>query len=231
MSNHINPFEIFSGIILQKNKIAEHSYHIKIQSPDFSRMQYLAGFTVDIFLSNPYYNPHSECRKYSFWNYEPVYQIADFAINTFSNGKGAQWVKSLQEGDTIFYKKPTAQLLIDNSGDHYFLIGDVTALAHLYEINRALTVSKQVSSFIYAAQDEDFYPDLDHSFPLKTFTINTFHADIIIALIVLHFPKYTRNTIAYIVGDSKTSIAIYNFLKDHPFYDMKFIYIKSFWKN
>jgi len=231
MSNQARTFEIFSGIILQKNKIAEHTYHIKIQSMDLSRIHYIPGFSIDIFLSNPYYNPLSEVRRYSFWNYEPVYHVADFAINTFSNGKGAQWVQTVQEGDTIFFKEPSSEISMNDTADHYFLIGDIIALSHLYEINRALSVSKQVSSFIYAEHQEDIFPDLDHSFPLETHIIESLDPQKIIELISLNFPEHKTNTIAYILGDSKTVSYIYNYLKDNPMYDISTIYIKSFWNK
>jgi len=231
MSDQPTRYEIYSGIILQKNKIAEHTYHIKVQSTDFARMHYDAGFTLDVFLSNPYDNPQSEVRPYSFWNYEPVYQVADFAINTFSNGKGAQWIQTVQKGDTIFYTAPVGEFTMDDTADHYFLIGDVTALSHLYEINRAVAVSKEVTSLIYAQHAQDFFPDLDHSYPLKTYTLKTFCAEEIIELIKKHFPRHTPNSIAYIFGDSVTTTSIYDFLKDNPAFDIRRIFVKNFWNS
>ncbi|QIH32753.1 FAD-binding oxidoreductase [Sphingobacterium sp. DR205] len=231
MSNQGTTLEIFTGIILQKSKIAEHTIHIKIQSADFSKIKYVAGFTTDVFLSNPYYNPHSVSREYSFWNYEPVYNIADLAINTFSNGEGTDWVKGIQEGDTIFFKEPSGDLVIDQSGENYFLIGDITALSHLYEINRALAVSKEVYSLIYAGSKEDVFPDIDHSFPLKYYILRPIDSESILDLINIYFPKDSKNTVAYVLGDSENATAIYKFLKDNPDFDIQRIYFKSFWKK
>lgn len=92
---------IQSGIVLEKKQISAHTFHLKIQSNYFAEMQYIPGFTMDIFLGNPIYNLQIEKRKYSFWNYEPVCQVADFAICTFSNGKGAEWIQLLQAGNTV----------------------------------------------------------------------------------------------------------------------------------
>lgn len=83
--NNQKALTVQSGTVLENKQIAAHTFHLKVQSDDFARMQYVAGFTVDIFLGNPFYDSHCEDRKYSFWNYEPVYHIADFAICTFSN--------------------------------------------------------------------------------------------------------------------------------------------------
>jgi NADPH-dependent ferric siderophore reductase len=91
-------------------------------------MQYIAGFTVNIFLGNPNYETNCEDRKYSFWNYEPIHQIADFAICTFSKGKRAEWVQKLQQGDTIYFKPPRGKYFTDNGETNYLLIGDITSL-------------------------------------------------------------------------------------------------------
>ena len=228
MSNQDKTLEIFCGIILQKDKIAEHTFHIKIQSGEFAKIKYVPGFTVDVFLTNPYYDSQSEVRKYSFWNYEPVYNIADFAINTFSNCEAVDWVKGVQEGDTIFFKEPSSEFAVDETGEHYFLIGDVNALSHLYEINRALAVSKEIHSLIYTANKHDVFPDLDHSFPLKFYIVNPKVPETILNLIKTHFPKHSKNTVAYVLGDAETGSLIYNFLKDNPDFDIEHIHFKSF---
>lgn len=67
MSNQDKTSERLSGIILQKDKIAEHTFHIKMQSTDFSKIKYIDSKTCNVFLTNPYYNSQSEVRKYSFW--------------------------------------------------------------------------------------------------------------------------------------------------------------------
>lgn len=56
---------------------------------------------------------------------------------------------------------------MDESGKHYFLIGVIAALSHLYEINRAIAVNKEVHSLIYTANKDDVLPDLDRIFPIK----------------------------------------------------------------
>ena len=94
--NHQKDLIIQSGTVLENKQIAAHTFHLKIQSNDFIKMKYSAGFTIDIFLGNPFKDANCEDRKYSFWNYEPVYQTADFAICTFSNGKGTEWIQKLR---------------------------------------------------------------------------------------------------------------------------------------
>lgn len=231
MSNQEKTFEIYSGVILQKRQIAPHTYHIKIQSAYFSRIKYQAGLAMEVFLSNPYYDSGSVARTYSFWNYEPVYNTVDLAINTFSNGRGSRWVKSVQLGDVIFFKPPSAQIPLDETADEYLLIGDVTALSHLYEIHRAIAVSKRVSSLVFSADSADFFADIDNSFPLTSIIVNSLKPELIVEHIPECFSQQTPNAIAYIFGDSKTTSLLENYLKQHPSFNLKKIHVQSFWGN
>jgi len=231
MNNQRETSIIQSGIVLECKQIAAHTFQLKVQSNDFAKMQYVAGFTVDIFIGNPFNDPNCEHRKYSFWNYEPVYHIADFAICTFSNGKGAEWIQKLQQGDIIFFKPPQGKLLVDNSAENYLLIGDITSLSHLYEINRNLAVSKKVFSFIYAAQELDIFQDIDKSFPFIHHIIPSNSADLIVDKIINHLPKNLTDTIAYIFGHPETCIQLHNYLKHDRNIPVQNLRTKPFWKT
>ncbi len=228
--NHQKELTIQSGTVLENKKIAEHTFHLKVQSDDFGKMQYVAGFTADIFLGNPFHDNHCEDRKYSFWNYEPVYRIADFAICTFSNGKGAEWIRKLQQGDSIYFKQPRGKLLADNSAENYLLIGDITSLSHLYEINRNLAVSKNVFSFIYAEQEADFFTDIDNSFPFNHHIITPTLADIVVNTIISSLPQNLNHTIAYIFGHPEVCTAFHNYLKHDRNLPLQNLRTKPFWK-
>lgn len=102
--NYQKEMAVQTGFVLEKKQIAAHTFHLKIQSEDFAMMQYVPGFTVDIYLGNPSEDDNCEDRKYSFWNYEPVYHTADFAICTFSKGRGVEWIQRIQQGDRIYFK-------------------------------------------------------------------------------------------------------------------------------
>lgn len=222
---------IQSGIVLENKQIAEHTFHLKIQSDDFAKMQYVAGFTVDVFLGNPFYDNLCEDRKYSFWNYEPVYHVADFAICTFSNGKGAEWIQKLQQGDSIYFKQPRGKLLADNSAENYLLIGDITSLSNLYEINRNLAISKNIVSFIYAEQETDFFSDIDNSFPFNLYIITPTQTDNIVNKIICNLPENLDDTIAYIFGHPEVCIALHNYLKHDRNFSLQNLRTKPFWKT
>ena len=231
MSNQEDKTNTQSGIVLEKQQIAKHTFHIKIQSADFALMKYIPGFTTNIFLGNPYYEKDCECRKYSFWNYEPIHQIADFAICTFSKGKGAEWIQTIPEGDTIYFQQPKGKLLIDNSQIHYLLIGDITSLSHLYEIHRNLSVSKNIFSFIYGEQQADIFPDIDKSYPFNYHIINPISSDEILNSIIKKLPEKSENTIAYIFGHPETCIKVHNYLKTERNISIQNLRTKPFWKT
>ncbi|MBL3547714.1 MULTISPECIES: hypothetical protein [Chryseobacterium] len=215
---------IFTGIILLKNKIAAHTYHIRIQSQDFSRIQYSPGLMIEFYLSNPYYTTKSEVQPYAFWDYDPIHHIADFAISI----RDKEWIKEVQEGDSLFFRQASEQLVPDHTGDHYFLIGDIKALSHLYEMNRALPVSKKISSLIYTEHEEEVFPDLDHSFPLKTCIINPIHAVSLQEKIQEYFPNDSQDTIVYLFGDPLIGSVICSYLKNNPLFDIRTIYLNGF---
>ncbi|KFF25848.1 hypothetical protein [Chryseobacterium vrystaatense] len=228
MNSKIKTSDFFMGIILSKNKIAENTFHIRVQSRDFSQIQYTAGCMAEFFLSNPYYSPCSEAREYAFWNYEPVYHTADFAVNIKEKDKAADWIKAVEEGDTVFFRNISGQLMLDDSGSHYFLIGDSKALSYLYEINRALAVSKKVDSLIYTERNEELFSDLDHSFPLTFYLIDSLKPEKIIEIVKQNFPETSKNTIVYILGNTEISSLISNYLQGNSFFDIRKIYLKDF---
>lgn len=222
---------IQKGIVLHNKKIAEHTFHLKIQSEDFKSMEYIAGFTLEIYLGNPLEQPETENRKYSFWDYDPVYNNADIAICTFSKGKGANWIKNIKQEDILYFKQPKGKLLVDNNAENYLLIGDTTSLSHLYEINRNLSISKNIFSFIYVSQSQDIFPDIDLSYPLNFHIINPVSAEIILKKIIEKLPDNLDNTIAYIFGEPETCITIHNYFKKDRNFPLQNLRTKPFWKT
>lgn len=222
---------IQSGTVLENTQIAAHTFHLKIQSNDFAQVHYTGGFTLDVFLGNPFTEASCEDRKYSIWKYEPIYRIADLAICTRSNGKGAKWIQKLHKGDRIFFKPPRGKLLADNSAASYLLIGDISSLSHLYEINRNLTVSKNVFSFIYAQQASDFFNDIDKSSPFSYHVVNPIQTDLVLEKIIQLLPADLDNTIAYIFGHPGICIGLHNYLKAERNMPLQNLRTKPFWKT
>lgn len=66
MSNQKIIPNIFTGRIIQKNKITQHVFHLKVQSTDFSNMSCVAGAIVEVLLSNTSHYQNSEAVQYPF---------------------------------------------------------------------------------------------------------------------------------------------------------------------
>lgn len=224
-------YEIQKGELIAIRQINRHVFHLKIKSSDFAKMNYVSGFTIDIFLGDSVSFPDLESRKYSIWNYEPVHQVIDVAICTFSKGKGANWVKKLEKGDLIYFKPPRGKLLIDENADYYYMIGDITSLSHLYEINRNISVDKKVFSFIYAHTQRDIFPDIDGSFPFDYYVIDPLIAEDVLEKIAILEPDFRGTGIAYLLGEPKTVIALHNHFKNKKKWHINQIKSKPFWKE
>jgi NADPH-dependent ferric siderophore reductase len=228
---HKKDRSIHHGRVVSTNAVAAHTWHVKIQASDLDDLHYAPGSTVELFVSDPHKHHKAEDRKYSIWNYDPVYQILDFAICTFSHGIAARWVKTLKAGDTVHFKSPKSKLSLDGDGDHYFLIGDVTALAHLYELNRHLT-DKKVFSFIYASDRNDIYADIDGSYPLDHYIIDPLSARQVAKKVAEAMPKHIEGKgIAYILGEPDACIRLHDYFKDELHWKSRRLNTKPFWKN
>lgn len=219
--------ETFSqGIILNVQQISAHTYHLKVQSNAFRN---ISSSTLEVIVNHPRTTKEIKTRTYSFWNFEPIHQVADLAINTFSNGLGAEWVKQVQSYDRIYFKESSNSVIVDESAEQYLLMGDITSLAHLYEIHRNLAISKKVFSAIFYQDNEDKFPDLDQSYPFYFHQLPFSREEDIRDDLKAILPKNLHNTLAYIVGESKRCKQLSHFftqehlltednIKIHPFY-------------
>ena len=126
-----------AATVVAHQRIAAHTYHVRLAGAALRHLAYVPGYTVDV-LVGPAGAPH---RKYSVWNYEPEAGLLDLAICTFSGGAGARWVQQLAVGAVVLLRPPRGKLTLLDGFDTYYLVGDATALAHLYELHRNLRLS------------------------------------------------------------------------------------------
>ncbi|REC45307.1 hypothetical protein [Chryseobacterium pennipullorum] len=206
---------IFTGIVILKDKIAANTYHLKIQSQNFSIFHDITGLAVYLYLSDPYYDSAARRHHAYVWDYDPVYHIADFAITIFSDDTLKDWTQRIQEGDTVFFIPSLLEGSPDITGDHYFLIGTAASLPLLYQIYRALPVVKRVTSVIYAEDKENIFSDLDHSFPLNFFCTRPLNPQVMQEYIQKYFPKNTGHTVSCIAIDDDTDELLYKYIQEH----------------
>lgn len=109
------------------------------------------------------------------------------------------------------------------------MIGDLSALSHLYMINRNLSKDKQVSSLIYSENINDLYVDINGENPFDFYEIKTNNSDEIISKIQAIIPKLKGDKMVYIAGDSRICIKLNHYFKNELNWNTKQIKIKPFW--
>jgi len=219
------------GVISSKVKLTESVYQIEIESEAVKTLDFVPGcfIRLGVGIGQGVTSKKDMVRSYSIWDINKDQNSFKLAIATHSNGMGAQWVKHCSVGDTVYYKMKTGKFTIDNSADSYLFIGDLSALSHLYIINRFLSKDKQVESVIYNKEIAELYADIDNETPFNFYNIEENRPKEIIAKIDDVMPHLKGVKMAYIAGDSRVCIAINNYLRKELKWNTKQIKTKPFW--
>ncbi|WP_434036297.1 SIP domain-containing protein [Formosa sp. 4Alg 33] len=119
-------------------------------------------------------------------------------------------------------------LIRPNRADSYLMIGDVSALSHLYMLNRHLPEDKQVESIIYSDLNHVF-EDIDGSNPFNFYNLKPNAIADILKLVNDMIPKMKGNRMVYIAGDSRVCVALNSYFKNELQWNTKQIKTKPFW--
>ncbi len=234
----INPnfkTKFLNGVITLKQKIAQHTYRLKVQGDDIKDLDYINGQHMKVLIGlNRDASLNDKVRSYSIWDHDGVNGTIDLAVCTFSGGLGAKWIENIQPGDDFYFFIKTT-LTVDDSADAYFFIGDVSTLGHFYKIRRSFPTDKKIISLMYSDSESDFFPDLDGSKPFDFYTLpsNKFSPAPVEFLQEKTNSAMDElaadNAVAYIGGDARICAAL------TPYFIHKFnwkpeqIKMKSFW--
>lgn len=234
------------GVVILKEKIASHTYHLRVQGDDIKAIDYTPGMHMKVVVG--FDNEDSKnikLRSYSIWDFNSDEGTIDIAVCTHSGGLGTKWIEQAEEGDDFyFFLKKT--ITVDNSANNYFFIGDISTLGHFYKIRRALSTDKKVFSFMYGSEP-DFFPDIDGSKPFDFYPlpsdkhlpapIEFLEEKITASLNELHRlqsndkrePTNGSYSIAYIGGDARVCAELTNFFIRKLGWHPEQIKMKSFW--
>lgn len=218
--------------LLNKEKISSGFYHIKIYSEDLKELDYTIGQHLKIYVGHD--EPgiiKGKARSYSVWKFDKNEGTFDIAINTLSNGVGAEWVKNLEENDSVYFFGPKGSITLDTSYDNYYFFGDTTTLAHFYGIKRNLTDDKKVFSMIYADSEDLFFSDFNknNSFDCKVIKNND-SKKVLEYIKALPFFKDERS-ILYIGGEETVCKDIYSYFQKEHDWNKNDIKMKAFWDS
>ncbi|SHJ90209.1 NADPH-dependent ferric siderophore reductase, contains FAD-binding and SIP domains [Reichenbachiella agariperforans] len=219
------------AVIEEKVKLSEAAYRIRIKGADISRVDFIAGcfFRLGIGIDQEDVPLKDKVRSYSVWDINQSTGHVDLAIATHSEGIGADWAKQCKPGDAVYFKWKKGNFLVDDSAESYLMIGDLSALSHLYMIRRHLSGNKKVESIIYSQDKTDLFPDVDGSTPFDFYELPQNPADELITKVKEIVSSMTGTKTVYIAGDSRVCVALNQCFKKELGWDTKRIKTKPFW--
>ncbi len=226
----IAKYILSEATVVYKEQIAAHTWHIKIKGEKLSNLDYTPGQHLRVFygLGKPT-GLKDKVRTYSIWNYDKYNKTIDLAVCTFSNGPGADWAKNLQIGDAVYFKGPEGKFTVDITGSYYLLVGDISALSHLYELNRNLAGKNVIHAIVYGEKEADFFPDLDGSTPIEFRVLPQNPSDLLKIELQIAMKVAAGKGIAYVGGDGRVCVELNRFFKKDLKWESSQIKTKPFW--
>jgi len=217
--------------IVHKSELSEAAYHIRIQSEGIKKASFVPGYflRLAVGIDNDEVSIKDKRRSYTVWDIDQFKGTVDLAVATHSGGIGTQWVNQCQLGDTLFFGWHKGKFLADDTADSYLMIGDLSALAHLYKINRSLSPHKTIQGIFYSQDKKDLFPDLDGSKPFSFYEMPQDPLELIIRKIEEKVLQMTGKKMVYIAGDSRVCVALSRYFRKDLQWPSKQVKVKPFW--
>ncbi|MDJ1466281.1 siderophore-interacting protein [Cytophagaceae bacterium DM2B3-1] len=218
------------AVIVHKSKIADNTFHIRIHSSGLKSTEYVPGYFLRIFCGmGMSVNLKDKIRSYSVWYFDRRAETIDIAVCTHSNGPGSKWAQDCAVGDTIYFGWHKGKFIVDQSADSYVLVGDTSALGHLYEIYRNLSVSKKIYGFVYAENEKDIFPDIDGSKPFQFLQLAANPGQRLVQSIDATARQISGSSMVYVGGDSRSCVQLNQYFKKELNWNSEQIKAKPFW--
>ncbi|AWV96753.1 siderophore-interacting protein [Arcticibacterium luteifluviistationis] len=231
LENILKKVVLQDAIIEKKEQISASVYKIRLKSESIKKAAFEPGYFVrlGIGIGNDDLPFKDKVRSYSIWDINKTEGYFDMAIATESKGIGAQWVVECKEGDTVYFKWKKGNFLLDDTADSYLMIGDLSALSHLYIINRSLSKPKQLESLIYTQNSDDLFEDVNGSKPFDFHSLKPNSITEILNTVKEIIPKMEGQKMVYIAGDSRVCVALNQYFRKELNWNTKQIKTKPFW--
>ncbi len=233
LENFLKTVILDQAIITEKVKLSSEAFKIRLQSESIHKMNFIPGsfLRMAVGIGKEEGSIKDKVRSYSIWGIDLSAGYLDVAIATHSKGIGTQWVKECQWGDMVYFKMKKGNFLSVDDADSYLMIGDLSALSHLYMINRNIGEKKQIASVLYSQQKSELFPDIDGNTPFDFYEFPENPINEIIAKIKEIAPTLKGKKMAYIAGDSRLCVAVNQFLRKELNWEAKQIKTKLFWNR
>ncbi|MCC6186781.1 MAG: SIP domain-containing protein [Chitinophagaceae bacterium] len=230
VENILKKIVLQNAIITMKEKLSESVYKIRLQSESIKKTQFTPGYflRLGIGIGNDELTIKDKVRSYSVWDINQTEGYIDLAIATDSNGIGAIWTKDCKVGDDVYFKWKKGNFIVDDSADSYLMIGDLSALSHLYILNRGL-LDKQVDSLVYHHNQNDFFDDINGKKPFNYYQFEENAIDKILPIVKQMETKMKGEKMVYIAGDSRVCLVLNHYLRRELKWNTNQIKTKPFW--
>ena len=138
--------------IVAVERVAAHTYRLSLSGPALVGWAYVPGQTLNVFFGLHTRAEAASLRKrtYSIWGYDAILGRLELAVCTFSAGPGAHWATTCRPGDVVHFYGPGGKFVLDPTAPAYALLGDISCLAHFYELRRHIPSQVPVVSVIHA---------------------------------------------------------------------------------
>ncbi|NIJ45638.1 NADPH-dependent ferric siderophore reductase [Wenyingzhuangia heitensis] len=231
IENILKKVVLQEATILEKTQLSSSVYKVKLQSKNITNTPFIPGsfLRLGIGIGKEDISFKDKIRSYSVWNINKKEGTLDLAIATHSNGIGAEWVKNCKIGELIYYKWKKGTFLVDNTADSYLMIGDLSALSHLYIINRSLASNKKVESIIYSQNKKDLFTDIDGTTPFNFYEMLQNPQEDILEKVKKITSKMNGKKMVYLAGDSRICLDLNQYFRKELQWDTKQIKTKPFW--
>lgn len=217
--------------VADKTKLSQTVYKLRIKSESVKSEDFQAGYflRLGIGIDNDDIPLKDKVRSYSVWDIDKANGYIDLAIATHSNGIGAKWVEQCKVGDKVYFKWKKGNFIVDSSADSYLMIGDLSALSHLYIIQRQLSEDKQIESVLYSQDKNELFSDIDGTRPFDFYEMSQNPYERIVEKIKELVPNMTGKKMVYIGGDSRICVALNQFFRKELQWETRQIKTKPFW--
>lgn len=219
--------------IVAAERVAAHTYRLRLRGPALANWDYVPGQTLNVFFGLNSRADAASLRKrtYSIWGYDPAAGQLELAVCTFSDGPGAHWATQCQPGDEVHFYGPGGKFVLDPTAPAYALLGDVSCLAHFYELRRHIPAPVPVVSVIHARHADDCFPDVDGSWPLQFVVAEALPAaQYLAAAQAQGLALATPQALVYWGGPQATCVAGHRLLQHDYRWPAGLLKTKPFWK-
>jgi NADPH-dependent ferric siderophore reductase len=202
--------------VTYKEQIAPKVYHIRIQSDSLQGHHYIPGEHLRLFVGIDRDTAiNSKLRTYSIWDHNSSRGTADMAVCVHSTGIGATWASQVRTGEDVYYMGPKGKLTIDYAAESSLMIGDPSALSHMYAIRRHIVSGKINFGITYAHDAADHYADIDGSRPFQFLLLDYDPTEALIKEADALKNNLSESAVIYLAGDARVCKSLGRHFRDN----------------